>query len=136
MCSPNRSSINFQKGECIVLDKGVKERTVFINEVTTMLLQRYFEERKDNFPALFVGRGSERMTHQGVRKMLNTIAERANVDHVHPHRFRRILATNLIDCGMPIQEVAVILGHDKLDITTTYVYIDNKNVHNSYRRYA
>lgn len=136
VCSLDRSSINFQKGECIVLGKGDKERTMFINEVTTMLLQRYFEERKDNFLALFVGKNSERMTPQGIRKMLNTIAEKANVDHVHPHRFRRTLATNLINHGMPIQEVASILGHDKLDTTMTYVYIDTENVHNSYRRYA
>lgn len=76
------------------------------------------------------------MTPQGVRKMLTTIAAKANVEHVHPHRFRRTLATSLIDHGMPIQEVASILGHDKLDTTMTYVYLDTENVHNSYRRYA
>lgn len=136
VCGLDREDINFQKGECIVLGKGAKERTVFINDVTLMLLQRYFSERKDTSPALFAGRGTERMTPQGVRKMLTTVAEKANVEHVHPHRFRRTLATSLIDHGMPIQEVAAILGHDKLDTTMTYVYIDTENVHNSYRKYA
>lgn len=136
VCALNRNDINFQKGECIVLGKGAKERTVFMNEVTMMLLRRYFDERKDSSPALFAGRGSDRMTPQGVRKMLTTIAEKAQVDHVHPHRFRRTLATNLIDHGMPIQEVAAILGHDKLDTTMTYVFIDTENIHNSYKRYA
>lgn len=136
VCSLNRSDINFQKGECIVLGKGGKERIVFINEVTTMLLQRYFDERQDSFSALFIGRGSERMTPQGIRKMLSTIASKANVKNVYPHRFRRTLATNLINHGMPIQEVATILGHDKLDTTMTYVYIDTENVHNSYRKYV
>lgn len=136
VCALDREDINFQRGECIVLGKGAKERTVFMNEVTMMLLQRYFSERKDTSPALFVGRGTERMTPQGVRKMLTTIAAKAKVEHVHPHRFRRTLATSLIDHGMPIQEVASILGHDKLDTTMTYVYLDTENVHNSYRRYA
>lgn len=136
VCSLNRSDINFQKGQCIVFGKGAKERTVFINDVTMMLLKRYFDERKDALPALFIGRASKRMTPQGIRNMLTTIADKAGVEHVHPHRFRRTLATNLIDHGMPIQEVASILGHDKLDTTLTYVYSDIENVHNSYKRYS
>jgi site-specific recombinase XerD len=76
------------------------------------------------------------MTPDGVRRALNTIAERAGVENVHPHRFRRTLATQLIDRGMSLQEVAAILGHSKLDTTMTYVYIDRKKVEQSYRRYA
>ena len=67
--------------------------------------------------------------------MLRKVAEAAGVDKTHPHRFRRTLATNLIDHGMPIQEVATILGHEKLDTTMTYVFIDKNNVKNSYRKY-
>ena len=72
----------------------------------------------------------------GVRKRLNEIAEVAGVENVHPHRFRRTLATNLINHGMAIQEVASILGHDRIDTTMTYVYIDKINVKNSYRKYV
>ena len=68
--------------------------------------------------------------------MLKKLAGNANVDHVHPHKFRRTLATNLIRHGMPIQEVAAILGHDKLDTTMQYVVLDNTDVKNSYRKYA
>ena len=68
--------------------------------------------------------------------MLKTLAKKAGVENVHPHRFRRTLATNLIDHGMAIQEVALILGHDKLDTTMKYVYLDKANVRNAYRRYA
>jgi site-specific recombinase XerD len=75
------------------------------------------------------------MTPGGVRAKLKTIAERAAVENVHPHRFRRTLATNLIGRGMPIQNVAVILGHDKLDTTMKYVYLDKADVRNSYKRY-
>ena len=76
------------------------------------------------------------MTPGGVRAALSRIAEEAGVANVHPHRFRRTRATNLIDHGMPIQEVAAVLGHDKLDTTMKYVYVNQRNVENSYRKYA
>lgn len=136
VCGLDRDSIDFQAKECIVLGKGDKERTVFIDDVTSMLLQRYLNERTDTSPALFAGKGTERMTPGGVRARLNKIAEKASVEHVHPHRFRRTLATNLINHGMKIQEVASILGHDKLDTTMKYVYMDKTNVKNAYRKYA
>jgi site-specific recombinase XerD len=119
-----------------VLGKGNKERTVFIDDVTTMLLQRYLSERTDESPALFSGKGTSRMTPSGIRARLHNIAKRANIENVHPHRFRRTLATTLINHGMQIQEVASILGHDKLDTTMKYVYIDKTNIKNSYRKYA
>lgn len=87
-------------------------------------------------PALFVGKGTERMTPGGVRFMLKRLEEKTGVENVHPHRFRRTLATNLINHGMPIQEVAAILGHDKLDTTMKYVFIEKTNVKNAYRKYA
>ena len=136
VCGLNRDSIDFRNMECTVLGKGNKERTVFIDNITAMLLKRYFKERTDLSEALFIGKGSERLSTNGVRAMLNRTAQRAHVDHVHPHRFRRTLATNLIDHGMQIQDVASILGHEKLDTTMTYVYIDKNNVKNAYRKYA
>lgn len=136
MCALNRDDIDFQNMECTVLGKGNKERTVFIDSVTAMLLQRYLHERTDIREALFIGRCSDRLTPNGVRAMLKRVAQRANVEKVHPHRFRRTLATNLIDHGMAIQDVASILGHEKLDTTLKYVYIDKNNVKNAYKKYA
>ena len=136
VCGLNRRDIDFQNLECTVLGKGNKERTVYLDSVAAMQLQKYPGERKDNATALFVGKGSERLHPGGVRKRLNEIGERAGVENVHPHRFRRTLATNLINHGMPIQEVANILGHEKIDTTMTYVYIDKQNVKNSYRKYS
>jgi len=135
-CALDREDIDFAHGECIVYGKGSKERPVFLDDVASMYLKRYLGERTDDSPALFVGKGTERMTPQGIRKMLCMAAARAGVENVHPHRFRRTLATNLIARGMPIQEVAAILGHDKLDTTMTYVYLNRDDVHNSYKRYA
>ena len=135
VCGLNRDSVDFVTKECTVLGKGNKERTVFIDDVTAMLLQRYLQSRTDSYESLFAGKGTERMTPGGVRAKLKTIAERAAVENVHPHRFRRTLATNLIGRGMPIQNVAVILGHDKLDTTMKYVYLDKADVRNSYKRY-
>lgn len=136
MTQLNRDDIDLVNLECTVLGKGNKERTVYLDQVTGMLIREYLDQRNDPFPALFAGKGSERMTPGGVRKMLTTLAEDASVDHVHPHKFRRTLATNLIRHGMPIQEVAAILGHDKLDTTMQYVVLDKSDVKNAYRKYA
>lgn len=120
------------------MNKRNKERTVFIDQVTAMLLKEYFAQRTDDLPALFIGIGkrSERITPAGIRKMLRNLQQSAGVSHVHPHKFRRTLATNLIRHGMPIQEVAAILGHEKLDTTMQYVVLDKTDVKNSYRKYA
>lgn len=136
VCSVNRSDIDFKQQKLIVNGKGSKQRTVYLDDVTCMVLQNYLRTRKDFSPALFIGKGSDRLTADGIRRALNTIAEKAGVEGVHPHRFRRTLATNLIDHGMSIQEVAAILGHDKLDTTMTYVYVNQRNVETAYRRYA
>lgn len=132
----NRTDVDLSALECTVLGKGNKERTVFFDGVTASLLSAYLVQRRDDSPALFAGRGTERITPHGVRKMLKILASESNVEHVHPHKFRRTLATNLIRHGMPIQEVAAILGHDKLDTTMTYVVLDKSEVAHSYRKYA
>lgn len=136
VCNLDREDVDFENLECQVLGKGNKERTVYIDDVTAMLLRRYLKSRRDLMPALFVGKGTERMTPGGVRFMLKRLEEKTGVENVHPHRFRRTLATNLINHGMPIQEVAAILGHDKLDTTMKYVFIEKTNVKNAYRKYA
>lgn len=136
MTQLDRDDIDLVNLECTVLGKGNKERTVYLDPVTGMLLKTYMGSRTDDHPALFIGKGSERLTPGGVRFMLKKVADVANVDHVHPHKFRRTLATNLIRHGMPIQEVAAILGHDKLDTTMQYVVLDKTDVKNAYRKYA
>ena len=132
----NREDVDLRTMRCKVLGKGNKERIAYFDTITALHLRTYLESRTDDHPALFVGKGTDRLKPGGVRLMLNEIAKRAGVDHVHPHRFRRTLATTLIAHGMPIQEVARILGHDKLDTTMGYVYLDDRDVQNSYRKYS
>ena len=134
--SLDKHKINFIDKEVVVLGKGNKERAVFFDDVTAMHLQRYLDERTDDNPALFVGRRNERLTPNGIRRMLNRLAAAAGVEHVHPHKFRRTLATTLIAHGMPIQEVAAILGHEKLDTTMKYVVLDKTSVKHDYRKFA
>jgi len=136
VCDLNRKDIDFRNLECTVLGKGNKERIVYIDSIAAMQLQNYLNGRHDNDEALFIGKGTQRLNPGGVRKRLNEIGERAGVENVHPHRFRRTLATNLINHGMPIQEVAAILGHEKIDTTMTYVYVDRQNVKISYKKYS
>lgn len=136
MTQLNRDDVDLNSLECTVLGKGNKERTLYLSSVCGMILRDYLNSRKDNYPALFIGKGSQRMTPHGVRFMLNGLAKNVGVSHVHPHKFRRTLATNLIKHGMPIQEVAAVLGHDKLDTTMEYVILNRTDVQHDYRKYA
>lgn len=134
VCGVDRDDVDLSAQQLIVLGKGNKERSVYIDDECKVRLRAYLDLRTDTCPALFTGRGTERMTPGGVRAMLNRVAAEAGVENVHPHRFRRTLATGLIDRGMSVQEVATILGHEKLDTTMRYVYVDQKNVEHAFRR--
>lgn len=136
MVGLNRDAINLMSRECVVHGKGNKERFVYLDKVTTMALHEYLLTRTDKNDALFVNRYGERLLPGGVRTMLNGIAKKANVNHVHPHKFRRTLATEMTRRGMPIQEAASILGHEKLDTTNRYIVLNNDDIKSSYRRYA
>ena len=132
----NRDQVNLELLECVVHGKGNKERTVYLDEVAGMLLAEYLNGRIDDVPALFINKQHDRLKPGVVRAMLNKLAEKAGVEHVHPHKFRRTLATDLARHGMPIQEVAKVLGHEKLDTTMKYVVLNKDDVKASYRRYT
>ena len=132
----NRDQVNLELLECVVHGKGNKERTVYLDEVAGMILAEYLNGRIDDVPALFINKQHDRLNPGGVRAMLNKLAEKAGVAHVHPHKFRRTLATGLARHGMPIQEVAKVLGHEKLDTTMKYVVLNKDDVKASYRRYT
>lgn len=136
MAQLNRTDIDFAKLECKVTGKGNKERIVYMDALTGMLISDYLKTRDDTIPALFIGQRKERLNPSGVRSMMRRLSNRTGVTDVHPHKFRRTMATNLIRHGMPIQEVAHLLGHDKLDTTMQYVVMDQTAVANEYRRYT
>ena len=137
MTGLNRDSVDLRNLECIVHGKGNKERTVYLDSVTGMAIQQYLAKRKDSGEALFVGKEGKRLGTNGVRVMLKELAKLAGVENViHPHKFHRTLATEMTRHGMPIQEVANILGHDKLDTTMRYVVLDRETVKASYRKFA
>ena len=136
MCELDRDAVNLDALECVVHGKGNKERTVFLSSVAGMWLEEYMKARKDDNPALFVGLRKERLEPGGVRCMLKNLAKAAGVEHVHPHKFRRTRATELARHGMPIQEIAALLGHEKIDTTMTYVVRDKETIRSNVRRYA
>ena len=136
MTGLDRDAVNLDALECVVHGKGNKDRTVYMDAVTGMILGEYLGTRKDGNPALFVGKRHERLQPGGVRCMLKKLGAEAGVDHVHPHKFRRTLATGLARHGMPIQEVMSLLGHEKLDTTMMYVNVDREDTKYSYRRYS
>lgn len=137
VCSVMQTDIDWQNLQLTVTGKGNKQRTVYIDDVTSMLLKRYLDTRTDDSPVLFLSsRGLKALTPSGIQRMLKDLEKISGVENVHPHRFRRTLATSLINKGMPIQEVAAILGHDKIDTTMTYVYIDATSLANAYKKYA
>lgn len=135
VCALKKDAIDFQSREVKVLGKGNKERIVYISELAASIVKAYLNKRTDDYDGLFVGQNGN-LTPSGVRNILNGIEERSGVENVHPHRFRRTLATKLIDRGMPIQEVAFILGHSNINTTMTYVFVDKVNVKNAYDKYA
>lgn len=136
MTSLNRDQINLNTLECVVHGKGNKERTVYLSEVTGMLLREYLKNRTDDDDALFGSRRTGRLTPDGVRCMLKKLGEETGIEKVHPHKFRRTFATRMTRHDMPIQEVAKLLGHDKLDTTMQYVVLNKDDIRASYRRYA
>lgn len=136
LCRMNRKDVNFEKREIVVFGKGAKQRTVYFDDVTAMLLTRYLDSRNDDHEALFIGKGTPRLQKEGIEKMLREKGEKCNIPNVHPHRFRRTMATGMISKGMPIQEVAVLLGHEKIETTMNYIYIEQETVKNNYLRLA
>ena len=132
----NITNINFNTGECVVLGKGGKERIVYLTEVALMHIKDYLSTRDDLNNALFIGKGSCRLTKNGIEAILSRLGKKSGVKNVYPHRYRRTLATNLLDRGMAIQDVAAILGHADLKTTQIYCYISQANVKNAYYKYA
>lgn len=132
----DKDDVDLIKHECIVLGKGNKQRTVYFDAVTGMLLKEYIDSRNDDSPALFIGKGSERLTPGGVRFMLNRLGSVSGVEHVHPHKFRRTQITNLVDRGMPLQLVRDLAGHAKLDTTLEYVVTQQSSVKSAYEKYT
>ena len=133
----NRDDINFSERECVVLGKGNKERIVYFDARTKIHLQNYLQSRADSSPALFATLRSphERLQVGGVEARLRSLGQRLGIPKVHPHKFRRTLATAAIDKGMPIEQVQQLLGHQKIDTTMHYAMVKQQNVKNAHRKY-
>ena len=133
----NRDDIIFSERECVVLGKGNKERIVYFDARTKIHLQNYLQSRVDDNPALFVTLRSphERLQIGGVEARLRSLGQRLGIPKVHPHKFRRTLATAAIDKGMPIEQVQQLLGHQKIDTTMHYAMVKQQNVKNAHRKY-
>ena len=137
LVSLDRSSIDTVNRECIVHDKGNKDRIVYFDAKTKVHIENYLSTRMDKSEALFVSNRApyERLQISGVEALLRKLGRELGVGRVHPHKFRRTLATKAIDKGMPIEQVQVLLGHKKIDTTLRYAMVDQRNVKASHRRY-
>lgn len=133
----NRSDIDFERRECIVFGKGSKERPVYFDARTKIHLARYLNSRTDDNPALFVSlqKPHKRLQISGVEIRLRKLGRRLGIAKVHPHKFRRTLATRAIDKGMPIEQVQQLLGHSKIETTMAYAMVDQNNVKLSHQKY-
>lgn len=133
----NRSDIDFNERECKVLGKGNKERIVYFDARTKIHLQGYLEGRVDNEEALFVSLKSpnHRLTIGGVESRVRILGKRLNIEKVHPHKFRRTLATRAIDKGMPIEQLQKLLGHKRIDTTLQYAMVKQSNVKLAHKKY-
>lgn len=133
----NIGDVDFQERQCKVFGKGNKEREVYFNARAKIHLQQYISQREDDNPALFVSFSSphKRLSISGVEVRLRTLGRRINLPKIHPHKFRRTLATMAIDKGMPIEQVQRLLGHVKIDTTLHYAMVNQNNVKLAHRRY-
>lgn len=133
----NVSDIDFEARECVVFGKGDKERKVYFDAKTKIHLQKYLNNRIDDNPALFVTLDApyDRIKISGVEIRIRNLGRQLNMSRIHPHKFRRTMATRAIDKGMPIEQVQKILGHSQIDTTTQYAIVNQLNVKNSHQRY-
>lgn len=133
----NRNDINFAERECVVFGKGNKERIVYFDARAKLHLQEYLDSRTDDNPALFVTLRAphERLQIGGIEHRLREMGKRLNIPKVHPHKFRRTLATMAIDKGMPIEQLQRLLGHQRIDTTLHYAMVKQSNVKTAHRKY-
>ena len=133
----NRADIDFQNRECVVTGKGDKQRKVYFDAMTKIHLQKYLNSRTDSNDALFVSLLSpfDRLQISGVEIRLRQIGKELNIAKVHPHKFRRTLATMAIDKGMPIEQVQHLLGHQSMDTTLQYAMVNQNNVKLSHQKF-
>lgn len=133
----NREDINFEERECIVFGKGSKERLVYFDARTKIHLQNYLNSRNDTNKALFVSLKApfNRMTIGGIEVRLREMGRKLGINKVHPHKFRRTLATMAIDKGMPVEQLQKLLGHQRIDTTLQYAMVKQSNVKIAHRRY-
>ena len=133
----NISDIDFEERECVVYGKGDKERRVYFDAKAKLHLQNYIKSRADDNPALFVTLDApyDRLKISGVEIRMRELGRMLNIPKIHPHKFRRTMATRAIDKGMPIEQVQKILGHSQIDTTMQYAIVNQNNVKASHRRY-
>lgn len=133
----NVTDINFNERECVVFGKGDKERRVYFDAKAKIHLQDYLNSRNDDNLALFVtlDRPFDRLKISGVEIRLRELGRSLNLEKIHPHKFRRTMATRAIDKGMPIEQVQKILGHSQIDTTMQYAIVNQNNVKAAHRKY-
>ena len=133
----NITDVDFEKRECVVLGKGNKQRTVYFDARTKIHLYEYIFSRNDESKALFVSinKPHNRLSVRGIETILHKIGSNLKSTKVHPHKFRRTLATKAIDKGMPIEQVQMLLGHSQIDTTLRYAMVNQNNVKASHRKY-
>lgn len=137
LCNLDIEDINFDERECIVYGKGNKERRVYFDAKAKLHLQKYIESREDGNPALFVSldKPYDRLSINAVEHRLRQLGTELNINKVHPHKFRRSMATKAIDKGMPIEQVQKLLGHQQIDTTMHYAMVNQTNVKMSHRKF-
>lgn len=133
----NISDVDLESRECVVFGKGDKERRVYFDAKSKIHLKEYLNSRNDSNPALFVTMDApyDRLKISGVEIRLRRLGKKLNLDRIHPHKFRRTMATRAIDKGMPIEQVQKLLGHSQIDTTMQYAIVNQTNVKTSHRRF-
>ena len=132
----NVSDVDFEKKEIVVLGKGNKQRKVYLTDVAALHLKEYINGRKVASKALFTSKNGERLSKNGIEAACKRLEPKSGVNNIHPHRFRRTLITDLLNSGMPMQEVSILAGHESVETTQIYYSETTTNIKSSYIKYS
>lgn len=102
---------------------------------TPLVLSKVVDSLDDIYKMMNEVQTADRLKISGVELRLRRLGRKLELERIHPHKFRRSMATRAIDKGMPIEQVQKILGHSQIDTTMQYAMVNQTNVKTSHQKY-
>lgn len=117
--------------------KGGKGRVTYLGKVARKAVWRYLATREDGSDPkapLFISAGDRPFNRDSLRILIRRLGERAQITHVHPHKFRHTFAITYLRSGGDVFTLQSLLGHGSLDMVRHYAQIAEVDVENAHRK--